>query len=503
MKTNYFKIVLLAIITGLLFSTCNKDDTQHDDDGPDLIGTVKAGYSEQFNDLYHYGKFVETPLWDEYWTYKDSVITYVYVPYEQVVNHAKALLIVRISEKATDYCIRIENLSVDVSEIPQEKIIVGLYRATKNNSILVGGYRDLNNNFVQLKEIPLVSAGTKGPSDDNCCECLCYEGDVECYCTHIADGECLGVVYVIGYGSNYSNEDFFGNYGASGGSNGNNSNGNSNTGDGSGGGVYQPPPTVTLSIKKKTITIMDKYDLEIILSYSANISNVTFEIGNTNDFESTHFILQNGMSTLCNERAKKAGKWTIRAVVSIIAGLNIHVIKSNIIDVTVQYPSVSTIRANEIVSTKMASVWQETKNAASSSGRMEKGFAIYVNTTTMSYECGTTVNGPTASSCDVTGSVSVNSAESSQSSPIAGAKYLVALFHTHTPLTYCPNTKARPTGPSSTDIQTANTRNTPGILYDYTGEHIPNYYVGIKGKHDINAASKLYTFGPNRRNTPN
>jgi hypothetical protein len=154
----------------------------------------------------------------------------------------------------------------------------------------------------------------------------------------------------------------------------------------------------------------------------------------------------------------------------------------------------------------MNTVWAETKSA-SSSGYMEKGFAIYVNTTTMAYECDPTINGSIVP-CEngVEGEVYISGTELIPVSPVQGGKYQVADFHTHPPLTYCASTNSRKVGPSSTDISGANI---PGILYDYVGQNIPDpnnpdsTYMGIIGGHSINAASKVYVYGPTRKNTPN
>jgi hypothetical protein len=239
---------------------------------------------------------------------------------------------------------------------------------------------------------------------------------------------------------------------------------------------------------------MDSYYLNVTAS-NGTITNATFKISKASGGQ---WILQNGTSTTCNEKAKKPGVWKIQATATLSPGGSIQ---SNTVTVTVQYPDVYTIKSNSTVSANMSTVWMQTKNAASSSGYMEKGFAIYVNTTTMAYECGPTISGSIISCGNGgEGEVYISGAELIPSSPVQGGKYYVADFHTHPPLTYCPSTDNRKVGPSSTDISDANV---PGILYDYVGQNIPNYGVGIKGGHSLNAASTIYVYGPNRKNTPN
>jgi hypothetical protein len=239
---------------------------------------------------------------------------------------------------------------------------------------------------------------------------------------------------------------------------------------------------------------MDSYDLS--LSYIAlsggTINNVEFIISKP---PGTEYTLQNGASTTCNEKSKKPGQWQIKATATLSSGIIIY---SNTVNVTVQYPDVNTIRSANAVSSKMASVWTQTKNAASSSGQREKGFVIYVNTTSMSYECGPTIDGDIVS-C-TTGSINITGNDAIPGSPLNGGKYIVADFHTHPPLTYCPTNTVRPVGPSSTDIS----GNMPGLVYDYTGSSVSGVTDNaITGGHNINAAAQIYTSGPNRRPTPN
>jgi hypothetical protein len=270
---------------------------------------------------------------------------------------------------------------------------------------------------------------------------------------------------------------------------------------GSGGGNYEGgsnPPTVTLSANG-TITLMDSYNLVLTVS-SGTVSDAIFIIGKSSGLQ---YTLQRGTSITCNEKSKKPGKWQIKAIVTLSSGASIN---SNTVEVTVQYPDVSTIKKNSTVSTKMSTVWTQTKNAASASGVMEKGFAIFANTATMTYECGTTINGTSLSACYTEGSIYISGNESASSSPIVGGKYLVADFHAHPPLTYCnDNAKFRPVGPSAEDISVANSSNTPGLVYDYTGAYIifPEFIgIGIRGGHDSEGNAKIYSCGPNRKPTP-
>lgn len=173
------------------------------------------------------------------------------------------------------------------------------------------------------------------------------------------------------------------------------------------------------------------------------------------------------------------------------------------VNVEVNYPDANTIMSNGVVSSNMAALWQETKNAASSNGRSERGCWIYINTASMTYECGTTIVGPNTEGCAGTAaSVDIGSpSEAVSSSPIIGGKYAVAMFHTHTPLTFCPSDNSRVVGPSPEDILFASSQGVPGFVYDYVGTWSTVDY-RILGGHSIDASSQLYIIGPVKRATP-
>lgn len=152
------------------------------------------------------------------------------------------------------------------------------------------------------------------------------------------------------------------------------------------------------------------------------------------------------------------------------------------------YPSVSEIISNTTVKDAMDKAWQETLKLASKNGRQEVGFFIYYDFDTKKYSIGETQYGPIIKGCDGThASISLK--------PPTNGTTVCAFFHTHTPLTYCPNDVSRDTGPSQTDINTADSYGLPGILYDYSATR-------IYGGQSLNSPAKLYTFGVTRRKNP-
>jgi hypothetical protein len=314
----------------------------------------------------------------------------------------------------------------------------------------------------------------------------------------IDGGELPGIV-IIGNSGGSSGGGYGGGY-TGGGSGG--GGGGGYTGGSTGGS--SPPPTVVL-YRSKTVTLMDSYYLNVTAS-NGTITNVTFVIINNSQQQSQQWTIQNGANLSRNMQAIKPGTWEIKALATMYANGSTVQIHSNTITVTVQYPDINTVKGNSTVSANMSTVWMQTKNAASSSGRSERGFWILANTSTMQYECGTTIVGANVTGCAEThASVPPGTpGEVIRSSPLTGGKYAVAFFHTHTPLSYCP-IGVRAVGPSPTDNSWASSTNMPCLLYDYTGTNVnngTNMITGITGGHRINDAAQIYSFGPSRRPTP-
>ena len=254
----------------------------------------------------------------------------------------------------------------------------------------------------------------------------------------------------------------------------------------------------TLTAANSTITIMDGYNLSVNISNNNySISSVEYYIGNDK--------LSSCNGTTCNEFSKKPGRWNIHAKVTLSNGI---MLTTNIVQVEVQFPNISTIKANGTIQSYMDAAWAQTKNAASSASRQEFGFWIYVNTNTMTFECDDPPKpGDTVTGCAGThASVMPGSPNEQHGSPVQGGKYAVAHFHTHTPLTFCPSDASRtPVGNSSADqtVLSQSPYEVPGLVYDYVGGYVEGV-VGnaIQGGHNISASAKVYTFSVNRRPTP-
>ena len=261
---------------------------------------------------------------------------------------------------------------------------------------------------------------------------------------------------------------------------------------GGGGNPPDPPippdPPEVILTAPKVITIMDSYNLSVSVA-NIDCDTVEFKINN-------QYTLQIGSSMFCNQKAKKAGFWTIKAIVN-------GSYESNEEKIEVQYPDVSIISSDPIVLGAMSSAWTTTKNSASSSGRQEYGFWIYVNTNMMSYDTDSATPGAYISGCVGTHANIQPGIPSEQISfdPSSGGRYAVAHFHTHTPLTHCTNYGAeRTVGPSGTDdsVLRGSSYGVPGLVYDYIGDYYSKIYAG----HNLNAAAQVYTFSVSQRDTP-
>ena len=151
----------------------------------------------------------------------------------------------------------------------------------------------------------------------------------------------------------------------------------------------------------------------------------------------------------------------------------------------------------------MSSAWSATKTAASSSGRSERGFWVYANSTgsSLEFECGTIESGPNVTECETRAGIFPSSSiDQFSSSPLTGGKWGVAYCHTHTPLTYCPSTNRRLVGPTEEDD--AAHSQIPGLVYDYDPIYYPDIsFSGIRGGHNINADAHMYVVNSTTRRT--
>lgn len=237
------------------------------------------------------------------------------------------------------------------------------------------------------------------------------------------------------------------------------------------------------------IEVMENFYFEPTVYPSTPIVSVKYEIGK-NNLAFQKWTLQESESPECSVTALNPGEWFVRAIIT----LTDTVIITNTLIVDVLYPDVYKIRDNPIVRSQMESVWQETKNAAVS-GRSERGFWIFVNTSNMTFEFGETFVG-LSFQCGVLANLEFTyPTDIPSNSPLVGGKYAVCFFHSHPPLTFCPGF-IKGVGPSTGDTNAI--PDFPGLVYDYIGVYENGLYQLIGG-HNINDAADVYIYGLYRR----
>lgn len=237
--------------------------------------------------------------------------------------------------------------------------------------------------------------------------------------------------------------------------------------------------------------ILKPYDIKVTIKPSASLmSSYRLKIRRTTDTQEE--TLYDGMSLTYTRNSHASGFYEIYATV-IYQGTEY---KSNVITVEEKYPSIDDIVADPEVSSVLAEYWARTKSFASTAGRKEFGCWIYLNTSTGKYVCEEVPNDNVVVGCVGTKADIAPGSPRGQAGmgPLDQNAYeYVAFFHTHTPLTYCPEGQ-RKTGPSLTDYELLNKYKIPGALYDYRA-------VDLIGGHPLNDPAHLKTFGDKHRAT--
>jgi hypothetical protein len=217
--SNFLPKMLVIII---LFYACEQEDINKNETViiADGIGMddIKSGYPDQFKDLYHFTGFIETPLWNEYEIIADSVVTWVAVPYEPIVDHIGVYLLVAIREGQTSYYIKIRNKTLPLLKNDNRQQLANVYVATAHNNVLLNGYVDNNSHFVKTDEIqltvrstPQLRAGGVCGSSGEVCICLCEFEGFECICDLLYGG-CLPEVVIVGSSGESDEGDGYGWY---------------------------------------------------------------------------------------------------------------------------------------------------------------------------------------------------------------------------------------------------------------------------------------------------
>ena len=168
--------------------------------------------------------------------------------------------------------------------------------------------------------------------------------------------------------------------------------------------------------------------------------------------------------------------------------------ETNELEFRVMGPQIRDLMNEDGVSSEMDFCWSSSISSEKSHSRREFGFTLQMrtyNNAAPKYSC---VSGWAMSSNDCTeGALNTISFTIEDKEYNESASYSVALFHTHPPLTNCPSTSSRATGPSGVDDNTANSNKIPSVILDYGrqgdrifGGHDPDvpYVISYAGMYD-------------------
>ncbi len=173
-------------------------------------------------------------------------------------------------------------------------------------------------------------------------------------------------------------------------------------------------------------------------------------------------------------------------------------------EIEVRFPSYSEIVGDTNVIAFTDAAWAATLADCTPEYRRERGFWIYLNTGSDSYESGPVALGGWVGP-EEDGFVYLGDRPSDEPpTPLpvsSGARYPVATFHCHTPTAFLTNYGFRYVGPSSDDRDIDLHLQVPGVVYDYAGD--PSFPSMILGEHPLNAPAQRYqSLGVERRPTP-
>ncbi len=168
--------------------------------------------------------------------------------------------------------------------------------------------------------------------------------------------------------------------------------------------------------------------------------------------------------------------------------------ETNVLEFRVKGPSISNIMKMSEVTQRMDECWKNSILSEKSHSRREFGFTLQMHTYSNAAPKYSFIDGSAMSSNDCsTGGINTITFTIRTNEYNESASYSVALFHTHPPLTNCPSTSSRITGPSSLDDDTSNTNKIPSVIFDYGdrneqiyGGHSSNlpYVISYAGSYD-------------------
>ncbi len=263
---------------------------------------------------------------------------------------------------------------------------------------------------------------------------------------------------------------------------------------------------VSIDVQKTLLTL--KHDRECNLEVKTTPVDIAFstyriDIKRTNN--ATWYVLSTNKALL-PWYANIAGSFHVRGM-AYISGTECY--SSNVVVIN-QFPEYSQIESDSSVRSATDGEWSNTLTDCTESPnqRRERGFWIFINTTSDAYDHGAIVTGDWASPTNEASVVLPARPSDNPASPLpnaAGAIYSVASFHAHTPTTYrtnyYPPSATRDVGPSPGDNTADTSDDVPGIVYDYIESPAGSGSIPV-GHPENSAAQRYLSLGKNRRTTP-
>ncbi len=197
-----------------------------------------------------------------------------------------------------------------------------------------------------------------------------------------------------------------------------------------------------------------------------NISSFALEMKTGTD--DRYVTIASGYSTTLQFEdlyAFKLGLCYIKGTVYMDDG---QVMETEVFDFKVMGPLISDLIEKTEVKKHMSDCWDNTKSSEEANSRREFGFVVQMKVESEKepiYSFSETTGTP-SNDC-TTGAVNTIQFNIDDIENNTSASYSVALFHTHPPLTNCPSTSSRETGPSDQDNNTANDNRIPSVVLDY------------------------------------
>lgn len=258
-------------------------------------------------------------------------------------------------------------------------------------------------------------------------------------------------------------------------------------------------PSVQLTVAHSLVTLMETQAFRVELSSALAADSCKIQVRREGSLRWT--TVQRGSTADIVQRL--AGHFVARAVATTKEGPMLSDEQS----FEVQFPSYADIVANQRMLSEMKVAWGNTVRFAEEncgpgtpsigylfSKRREYGFWIVLDTATGMYHAKAYFKGKVANYREG-GDALLSPKPGDREVKGKSAKYVVGLFHTHTPTTFTDLT--RTAGPSPEDVTTVGFHGVVGIVYDYT-------YAGMMGRgYPLDAqASHYWVTGLDRRPTP-